>query len=189
MGRTYRTCVWFLLVVLHACSTSTEPEGCRSSGGRSDVYNGEYMFQECTALTITANRSEFGLLESVKVTFACLPTFDGTGVLRVQLLPQKQSSAYQGVIIDAPKVQQIAKYWYQERIRLESGKRFQTSWLIRVQDKTKHFLYGAASFDSVCIDTVECYQIRSEEARDLFGWLDTRPAANYPGYELAEPMK
>ena len=172
-----------------SCSSPSELGDCALSNAISDVYVGEYMFDRCTSMTISASTSKFDLLEPVQITFTCLPAYTGTGVLQVQFLPLQQSSSYHGVTVEQFAEPILGTYWANEEVTFEAGEPFQRTWTVRVQDFTAHHVSARAGFTDVCDNTGNCYPIGSEEADRAFGPLDPNPAANYPPFVLAMPRE
>jgi hypothetical protein len=153
-----------------------------------EPYSGEYMFERCSSLAIEAGPLAYNLGDAVQIRFTCLPVYDGRGTLTVQFLPQAQSATYEAIVVDAPEVVPAAGYHYSAPVEFHRGVRFEATWTIRVQTATLHHVFASASFASVCAEEDACYPIDSPQAREQFGALASRPAANYPAFVLPAPQ-
>lgn len=191
LGRSARVWTACSFVVLAAGCVSNEEDDCNGSAGKAatDPYNGEYMFERCTALEVSASRQQFAVGDTLTIMLACDPVFSGVGRARVQFLPQRQSATYKSMVIDAPTdAVRADDFLFWAPVRFEAGKRFEMPWRIRVREKSAHSIYGWVRFDSVFVAADSAlHSINSPEAEQEHGLLDERPAVNYPAYPLSEP--
>lgn len=181
----------FLVVLLAGCISNDDDDcGSDKSLGKSSTppYIGEYMFERCTALDVSAAWQELTVGDTVTIALSCQPIYSGSGTARVTFLPQRQSSTYQSMEIIAPlDATSPYQYTFHAPVRMTAGERFVMPWTIRVREKSLHMIHAEIGFDSVFVETDSAlYEIRSERAKEVHGPLDPRPAAN-SAYVLPEP--
>jgi hypothetical protein len=189
-------CAIGLLVVLlplAGCLGNDDDDDCGASAGKAlrktaiPPYVGEYMFERCTALEVSASRQQFAVGDTVTVALSCQPVYSGSGIAEVQFLPDRHAD--QSIeIVTPPDATPWGEHAFRARVRLDAGERFVMPWTVRVRAKSRHSIYAQVMFDSVFVEADSAlYPVDSERAEQVHGPLDPRPAANYPGYVLAEP--
>jgi hypothetical protein len=186
-------CAGLLLILLTSClGADDDDDDCGSNGGEGKAsippYEGEYMFERCTALEISASRQQFTVGDTVTIALSCQPIYSGSGTATVNFSPLGLSS--QSIEIVAPlDATQLYERTFRAPVRLEAGERLVIPWTVRVREKIRHQIYADVAFDSVFVEADSAlYSIDSDRAKEVHGPLDPRPAANYPGYVLAEPV-
>lgn len=160
------------------CGSTSEPSSeCPNSSGVP--YQGEYMFERCTSLTVTASKSEFEVGEELKITFECNPIYTGTGVVQAQFLGGGS------IKVDVPPVRrELEKYdFFAARAEFTANERFSMTWIIRAFAERDHHLYAYARFDSVVLGD-SLVALRSDPATAAYGFLSPKPARNSPAFVL-----
>lgn len=190
-SRHLSLCLAFLLLLLAGCLDNDDDEcGNDNDFGKASTppYSGEYMFERCTKLEVSASRQQITVGDTVTVEFSCQPIYSGSGTARVTFLPQRNSATYQSmVVLEPPDATSVYEFGFRAPVRMKAGERLVMPWTIRVREKSQHLIDAQIAFDSVFVEADSAlYAIRSERANEVYGLLDTRPAAN-SSFVLPEP--